>query len=219
MSRRTLAITAFVCALIALISIFAFDRSIAMAVHSSGFENAAFFERGREFLDYFTGRGLVGSHVGLGQFLLGGLFIVIGFIWFAVDRASYGARELIFTGVVQWVTIEAAWQIKEVFGRMRPFQLIEKDDWSHIWFMGSNSFPSGHNAFFWGLFIPLMYLFPRWRIPLLIVPVFIALARIDENYHFLSDVLASICLACLTTLLAAVLFKRWIGAGILSPKN
>ena len=218
MSRRALIITAVVCALIALLSIFAFDQSIAMAVHNSGFENAAFFVDGRSFLDIFTGRGLVGSHVGLGQFLLGGMFIVIGAIWFAIRRTAYGARVLMFAGAVQWATIEAAWQIKDFFGRMRPFQLIEKDDWSHIWFMGSNSFPSGHNAFFWGLFAPLMYLLPRWRIPLLIVPVFIGLARIDENYHFLSDVLASISLACLVTLIGATLFKRWLDARNLPPK-
>jgi membrane-associated phospholipid phosphatase len=62
-------------------------------------------------------------------------------------------------------------------------------------------------------------LFPRWWIPLLIVPVFIALARIDENYHFLSDVLASIALACLITLIAAVLFKRWIEPGKFSRRS
>jgi membrane-associated phospholipid phosphatase len=210
MSRRALAIVAALCATMALISIFTVDQAIALAVHDSGFENATFFERGREFLDYFTGRGLVGSHVGLGQFLLGGIFIVTGLIWLAIRRTSYAARAWIFTGMVQWLTIEAAWQIKDVFGRMRPYQLIEKNDWGHIWFMGSNSFPSGHNAFFWGLFVPLMYLFPRWRIPLLVVPVFIGLARIDENYHFLSDVLASIALACLITWIAAALAKRWI---------
>lgn len=210
MSRRALVITAVVCALIALISIFAFDQSIARAVHDSGYENAAFFVDGRLFLDYFTGRGLVGSHVGPGQFLLGGVFIVVGAMGLALRRASYGARAMIFTGSVQWATIETAWQIKDFFGRMRPYQLIVANDWSHIWFMGSNSFPSGHNAFFWGLFVPLMYTFPRWRIPLLLVPVFIALARIDENYHFLSDVLASVALACLITLIGAAIVQRWI---------
>jgi membrane-associated phospholipid phosphatase len=219
MSRRALVVTALVCALIALISIFTVDQTIAMAVHNSGYENTPFFDEGRQFLDIFTGRGLVGSHVGLGQFMLGGIFIAIGLVGLAIRRTSYGARALVFAGVVQWATIEAAWQIKDFFGRMRPYQLIEQNDWSHIWFMGSNSFPSGHNAFFWGLFVPLLYLFPRWRILLLIVPVFIALARIDENYHFLSDVLASISLACLVTLLAAVLFKRWIDVRNPSPKN
>ncbi len=219
MSGRALAITAAVCALIALISIFAFDQSIAMSVHNSGFENAAFFVDGREFLDFFTGRGLVGSNVGLGQFLLGGVFVVVGLITLAIRRTSFIARALVFAGAVQWVTIEAAWQIKEVFGRMRPYQLIEKNDWSHIWFMGSNSFPSGHNAFFWGLFVPLMYAFPRWRIPLLIVPVFIALSRVDENYHFVSDVLSSISLACLVTLIGAALFQRWLGIATSAPKR
>ncbi len=79
-----------------------------------------------------------------------------------------------------------------------------------MWFAGGNSFPSGHNAFFWGLFLPLIYLFPRWRIPLLIVPLFIAFARIDENYHFLSDVLGAIAIAALVTWLAAFLVERWI---------
>ena len=210
MSKRTLAITAALCAAVSLISIFTLDQAIAMAVHNSGFENAAFFVDGRSFLDIFTGRGLVGSHVGLGQFLLGSLFIVMGIVWWLARRSSLAARGIVFAGVVQLVTIELAWLIKDVFGRMRPFQLIENNDWSHMWFMDSNSFPSGHNAFFWGLFLPLIYAFPRYRIPLLIIPVFIALARIDENYHFLSDVLASIALAALVTLIAATFFGRWL---------
>jgi membrane-associated phospholipid phosphatase len=40
--------------------------------------------------------------------------------------------------------------------------------------------------------------------------VFIAFARVDENVHFLSDVLGGIALAAIVTLLAAVVFGRWI---------
>jgi membrane-associated phospholipid phosphatase len=210
MNRRQLAIFAAFCATIALISIFAFDRTLATLVHESGFENAAFFVDGRSILDVFTGRGLVGAHVALGQFALGGLFIVVGLIGLAIPRVRYAARAFIFTGVVQWLTISIGWQIKEIFGRLRPFQVFERDDWSHIWFMGSNSFPSGHNAFFWGLFVPLIYAFPRARIPLLIIPVFIALARIDENYHFLSDVLASVALASILTLIVGWILRKWL---------
>jgi membrane-associated phospholipid phosphatase len=210
MSKRALAIAAALCAAISLISIFTLDQTLAMAVHNSGFENAPFFVEGRSFLDIFTGRGLVGSHVGLGQFLLGTLLIIVGFLWWLARRSSRIARGIVFAGVVQLIAIEAAWLIKDVFGRMRPFQLIENNDWTHMWFMGSNSFPSGHNAFFWGLFLPLMYVFPRYRILLLVVPVFIALARIDENYHFLSDVLASIALAALVTLITGEIFERWL---------
>jgi membrane-associated phospholipid phosphatase len=97
-----------------------------------------------------------------------------------------------------------------VFGRLRPYQLLEHNDWSHAWFAGGTSFPSGHVSFFWGLFLPLAYLYPKYRVPLLVLPVFIGFARIDENVHFLSDVLGSIALAAIVTLLAAVVFGRWI---------
>lgn len=210
MSKRALLILASASALIALLSILLFDRAIANAVRSSGVESASFVVYLRDHLDVLTGRGLVGANVGLGQFLLGGVFIVFGLAWLLVRRGSMAGRGLMFAGAVQWATIEAGWLLKDLFGRMRPFQLLEKNDWSHIWFAGGNSFPSGHNAFFWGICLPLAYVFPKWRIPLLIVPLFIALARIDENYHFLSDVLASICLAALITLLAAMLFGRWV---------
>ena len=106
MSKRGLAILAALCAAISLISIFAFDETIAMAVHNSGFENAAFFVDGRSFLDIFTGRGLVGSHIGVGQFLLGSLFIVVGFVWWLARRTSYAARGIVFAGVVQLTTIK-----------------------------------------------------------------------------------------------------------------
>ena len=211
MSKRALIILAALCAVFALLGIFLLDRPIAQAVHDSGFENAAWVVRGREALDVFTGRGLVGSHISLGQFLLGGIFIAVGLIWLIARRTSHAARGLMFAGAVQWATIGAGWLLKDYFGRLRPNEVLKHGDWSHWWFAGGNSFPSGHNDFFWGICLPLAYAFPRWRIPLLIVPVFIALARIDESYHFLSDVLAAVCLASLVTLLGAVLVGRWVG--------
>jgi membrane-associated phospholipid phosphatase len=211
-SKKALVLIFAICAVLALISIFAFDRMIAIGVHNSGIESADVVVRGREFLDIFTGRGvaLLGSHVGLGQLLLGAIFIALGLVLALARSVSMHARALVFAGAVQIATIEAAWWIKDFFGRLRPHQLIERNDWTHIWFAGGNSFPSGHNAFFWGLFLPLAYLYPKYRIPLLIVPVFIAFARIDENYHFLSDVLGGIALAALITFIAATLLGRWV---------
>jgi membrane-associated phospholipid phosphatase len=214
MSKRALTILAVACAVIALLSIFLIDRPLATAVHGSGIENATFVVKLREFFDIFTGRfygrGLVGNYVGLAQLLLGILFIVVGAIWTLARRGSRIGPGLAFAGVVQLATIETAWQVKDLFGRLRPFEVFKNGNWDHVWFAGGTSFPSGHNAFFWGLFLPLVYAFPRWRIPLLIVPVFIAFARIDESYHFLSDVLAGIALAALITLLGAVVFGRWV---------
>ena len=212
MSKKALVLTFAICAVLALISVFAFDRAIALGVHSSGIERAAVVVRLREFFDLFTGRGaaLLGYQVGWGQLMLGAIFIVLGLALALARSVRPLARALMFAGAVQIATIEAAWWIKDFFGRLRPHQLIERNDWSHIWFSGGNSFPSGHNAFFWGLFLPLAYLYPKYRIPFLIVPVFIAFARIDENYHFLSDVLGGIALAALVTLIAATLLGRWV---------
>lgn len=212
MSKKALVLTFAVCAALALLSIFAFDRMIALGVHNSGIESAAIVVRVREFFDIFTGRGvaLLGSHVGLGQLMLGASIIFLGLLLALARSANFHARALVFAGIVQIATIEAAWWIKDFFGRLRPHQLIERNDWSQVWFAGGNSFPSGHNAFFWGLFLPLAYLYPKYRIPFLIIPVFIAFARIDENYHFLSDVLGGIALAALITLIAATLLGRWV---------
>jgi hypothetical protein len=44
----------------------------------------------------------------------------------------------------------------------------------------------------------------------LIVPIFIGLARIDANEHFLADVCASIALSCLLTLAVAWLLRGWL---------
>jgi membrane-associated phospholipid phosphatase len=209
MSKRSLALLAVIAATVALISVFFLDQRIAIAVHNSGFERAVIVVRVREFFDYFIARGLINSFA-WGQLALGALLVVIGVIWLIARRTSRNARGLIFTGAAQLATIETVSLIKDLFGRARPFQLIERNDWTHIWFVGGSSFPSGHNAFFWGLFLPLAYLCPKYRIPLLIIPTFIAFARIDESYHFLSDVLGAIAIAALVTLIGAVLFDRWV---------
>lgn len=209
MSKRALALTALVCALLAAVSIFGFDRRIAEAVHASAAASAAVFVEGTHALDAVSGRSLLRSHA-LSGVLLGGTLCALGVLGWLLNRGSYLARALLFTGGVQLATITAAFGLKHCFGRQRPFELFGHGDWQHMWFAGGSSFPSGHNAFFWGLFLPLMYLFPRWRIPLLLIPLFIALGRIDMSFHFLSDVLASVALAALVTLIAATLLGRWI---------
>jgi membrane-associated phospholipid phosphatase len=102
--------------------------------------------------------------------------------------------------------------LKNVFQRLRPYEAIEAGDWDSKFFGGhGSSFPSGHSAHFWGLFFPLLFLFPRYRLPLLIIPVFISIARIGVNDHWCSDVIASAALAALMTLLFVWLFRMGEG--------
>ena len=69
----------------------------------------------------------------------------------------------------------------------------------------SFSFPSLHTATYWSLFWPLAVAFPRWRLPLLVVPVFIALGRLVLSAHYLSDVWAATWLA-----VAWAALWRWV---------
>jgi membrane-associated phospholipid phosphatase len=126
-----------------------------------------------------------------------------------ISKASRSiAWILLFVGSVQLVTRLTAGVLKGVFERLRPFEVIQAGNWDWKFFSGhGNSFPSGHSAFFWGLFFPLAYLFPRYRLPLLIVPIFISVARPGVNDHWCSDVIASAGLAAFITLVFIWLFR------------
>ena len=115
---------------------------------------------------------------------------------------------LLFIACAQFVTRFAAGTLKGVFERLRPFEVIQAGNWDWKFFSGhGNSFPSGHGAHFWGLFFPIAFLFPQYRIPLLIVPLFISVARVGVNDHWCSDVLGSISIAAAITLLFIWLFR------------
>jgi membrane-associated phospholipid phosphatase len=82
---------------------------------------------------------------------------------------------------------------KFLAGRLRPHQWIHVGGptFGHI---GTGaSFPSGHVTLFGGLIVPLVVAFPRLR-PLLIVVVYIMIARIAVMAHFASDTLAGLAL-------------------------
>jgi membrane-associated phospholipid phosphatase len=213
---RALALTFVVCAALALLSMIAFDRDLVQIIHTSVVASSTLFVQGTRLLDAVSGRHLLHSHA-LSALLLGTSLVGLGFLGWLRDRRSYAARALLFTGGVQLATIGASAMLKHLFGRLRPPEAMAHG-WQHLWFAGGDSFPSGHVAFFFGLFLPLAYLFPRHRLPLLIVPVFIALARLDESVHFLSDVLGSIALAALITWLAALTCRRCITPLAAAPR-
>src|SRR5436190_9467674 len=114
----------------------------------------------------------------------------------------------LFIGSTQCTTRVIAGTLKGVFERLRPFEVIQAGDWDWKFFSGhGNSFPSGHSAHFWGLFFPLAYLFPRYRIPLSIIPLFISVARVGVNDHWCSDVIVSMAIAAIVTLLFIAIFR------------
>jgi membrane-associated phospholipid phosphatase len=85
--------------------------------------------------------------------------------------------------------------LKVAVNRPRPGVLFGADP------VESFSFPSGHTAIYWSLFLPLALAFPRWRWPLLVVPALLALGRLVLGVHYLSDVWAAIWLVAAWTTL------------------
>ncbi|WP_201982042.1 phosphatase PAP2 family protein [Hymenobacter rubidus] len=74
---------------------------------------------------------------------------------------------------------------------------------SGLWAAGphNDSFPSYHTAVYFSLFWPLALAFPRWRVPLLVLPGLVALGRLVLGAHYLSDVWFSLWLVVALTFL------------------
>jgi membrane-associated phospholipid phosphatase len=170
---------------LALLGLLGLDQSLAVGLHGSAYEDLWFFRAGTTLLDTITAKEA-------SKFLLGLVLLACAGALFIAARTRALARGTLFVGVVQLLSTLVAGVSKNLFGRLRPFELLQSGDWSHAWLVGGNSFPSGHAGYYFGLFLPLAFLFPRWRWPLMVVPWFIAVARIDANHHFISDVGVSI---------------------------
>ncbi|MDT8397108.1 MAG: phosphatase PAP2 family protein [Pseudomonadales bacterium] len=183
----------------ALVCVFAIpwlDRPLAEWIHGSGLESHWLFTDGTVLLDSLSGKAF--------SILLPALpLLVLGLLLYTSIRTRPAGLRLIFVCAVQVPGYLLAYLCKQLFGRLRPHELFAGGDWTQAWFAGSDSFPSGHTAFYFGLFLPLAYLFPRWRWPLLVIPFFIAAARMNESRHFLSDVTASMALIALMTLVVS----------------
>lgn len=175
------------------------DRALAEYLRVAGHEDLWLFTAGTSLFDTVSGKDL--SKFLIGLLLSGGALVLM-----VLPRTRAFGRSALFVGLVQLLGTLLAGVSKNAFGRLRPFQLLETGDWSNAWFVGGSAFPSGHAGFYFGLFMPLAYLFPRWRWPLMLMPWFIAAARVDANDHFVSDVAASSVLVGVLTLLLA----RWL---------
>ena len=207
MDRRLLSWTAAVAAVAALAGFLGLDRPLAEWIHASGIEQARVFSVGLAALDAASGLAI--------QFWgIGCVALVVGLIGLAVRRDARWPRALIAAALVQFATIETMMLGKDHFGRLRPQEVLSTGDWSHLWYAGGNSFPSGHSAFYFGLLLPLAAACPiRWlRVLLIAIPVYVVLARIDLAKHFLSDVSVSALIASIYALLLATLIRRWLPA-------
>jgi membrane-associated phospholipid phosphatase len=201
MNRRQLAYSVLVAVVLTLLGIFVFDQPIAAFVQRADGGQSLVLKKGTTWLEIAFGLHI--TQYFLTYFLLG-----LGAILFISKTSRPAAWVLFFVGCTQVATRLTVTGLKDVFQRLRPFKVIEAGNWDWKFFSGhGDAFPSGHSAFFWGLFFPLAFIFPRYRLPLLIIPVFISIARVGVNVHWCSDVIASAGLAASITLVVAWLFR------------
>jgi len=197
MNRRQLAYSALVAFVLTLLSIFLLDQPIAAFAQRIGGRQSPLLLEGTRWLEFAAG-------IPIHRFFLSYLLLALAAIFFIVKNTRAIAWILLFIGSAHFFTRITAGVLKNVFERLRPFEVIQAGNWDWKFFGGhGSSFPSGHAALFWGLFFPLAFLFPRYRLPLLIIPLFISVARVGVLDHWCSDVIASAGLAALITLIFA----------------
>lgn len=201
MTKRQIFYSFLVALALTLLSIFFLDQPIAAFAQRTGGRESAFLQQGTHWLE-------VASGFPIARYFLAWLMLGAGALLFISRSTRPVAWMLLFIATAHLVTRVTAGTLKNVFVRLRPFEVIEAGNWDWNFFgERGSSFPSGHAAHFWSLFFPLAFLFPRYRWPLLIIPLFISIARVGVNDHWSSDVLASIAIAALLTLAFIALFR------------
>ena len=143
---------------------------------------------------------------GISSFLLGFVLIVAAGLLIARKRRS--GWTLFYIGLVQFLSTTVADLSKPPLGRLRPYEAMPDGAGVDRWFAGGQSFPSGHTAFYFGLFVPLIILWPRYALLWLVVPLIVAAQRMVAHDHYLSDVAASIALATLLGVALAGVAER-----------
>ena len=201
MTKRQIFYSFLTALVLTLLSIFFFDQPLAALAQRAGGRESAFLQQGTHWLE-------VASGFPINKYFVAWLMFGAGAVLFVAKSTRPVAWMLVFMATVHLVTRVTAGTLKNVFVRLRPFEVIEAGNWDWNFFGERGSaFPSGHSAHFWSLFFPLAFLFPRYRWPLLIIPLFISVARVGVNDHWSSDIIASIAIAALLTLAFIWIFR------------
>ena len=118
-----------------------------------------------------------------------------------------GQRAWMFVALVHLLTRTAVMWMKPLTGRLRPYEWIPRG--GHTFLRdGGVSFPSGHVGLFASLALPLAVLYPRLRVPAIVIVAYVMIARVAVDAHFVSDVLAGLALVAAFTAMCSPLIPR-----------
>ena len=141
------------------------------------------------------------------KYLYAFVLLLVGAALHVIDRRVTRARFAYLVGATLLLSRVISGTLKNVFERVRPHEFIKSGEAADFFVDGGSSFPSGHSAFYFGLFFPLALLFPRLKWLFLGIAAIAALARVFELDHYLGDILASALVAVLLVFLLAKVFR------------
>ncbi len=135
------------------------------------------------------------------------------FLYFKrINRRELYANQSLFVFASVAVSGLVTLLIKLIFGRFRPTMFFTEGLYGFNYFNPSedmNSFPSGHAATALSLAFALSLLFPRYRFPLFLLGLLVAVSRTVTTAHFLSDTVTGAWIGIVTVcLLRQELIRR-----------
>ena len=126
--------------------------------------------------------------------------------WRARHRIKRIALLCLYTAVIGGVVSQS---LKHLLGRPRPAQTFELgESWGPSLQRAFDAFPSGHSTTAFGLAVFLSFCFPRLRILFMCFAVCMALARLLQGSHWLTDVIAGALLGSMVGLWVALMAER-----------
>ena len=172
------------------------DRHLARML--AGYEQSGFWNKSVELLEWT---------LGLPFFKLFAPVVLVAMmlVAMAVPRFRVAAPPRMVIAGTHVICRFLTNRIKDATGRLRPNEWLAKGG-DETFFRDGIAFPSGHVVLFASILIPLAIVYPRTR-PLLAIVVFVSLARIIVNAHYVSDALGAITLAGLAALVLASLVR------------
>ena len=143
---------AAICAVLATGGLVGLDKAVANWVATIPGEGGILYD-GVALLDLATLKSN-------STFLLGIILLMVAAGLLVLRSMRPMGWTMLYIGSVQFVSTVTADLAKPQFGRFRPSEALADPGGTDLWFVGGNSFPSGHTAFYAGLFFPLMLVFP-----------------------------------------------------------
>jgi membrane-associated phospholipid phosphatase len=196
---RDVTIAIAISALLTALSIVTIDQPLARML--GGYVQHGFWDKGIEVLEWTLGLPFFKLFAPV-------VLVVAMLVAMAVPRFRVHAPALMVIAGTHVICRFVTNRIKDATGRLRPSEWLAKGG-DETFFRDGIAFPSGHVVLFASIVVPLAIIYPRTR-PLLLIVVFVSLARILVNAHFVSDALGSITLAGLVA---------WVLASLVRPRG